>query len=184
MGVKDDYPEIKQLMKGKKINLIYDDDTDKYSKVRFQKVYRGYDMLEDLYTVRTYINKRYKLDRHILEILLKLSGMKLFTRAMYSDISKSFTWSRWDSILDSGYINLVMNHYDVEQRIFTLSTTGRNIVAKFYKYLVGEEKIPLESNKNPMVNKNTKIAFDKKKVDVIKKLQDKEVPEHKRYLFS
>ncbi|SED10924.1 hypothetical protein SAMN04489761_4302 [Tenacibaculum sp. MAR_2009_124] len=176
--------EAQKLLKGTHINPVYANDNDHYSKKRFAYIYQGFDFLENLYVIRTYIQKRYSLDRHILEILLKLMGMKIFTRAQYSEISKSFTYSRWDSILNSGYLNILMDHYNVEERIYTLNPKGRNIVIKFYKYLSGEEKIPEDSVHNPMANKKTQKPFDKKKMDAIKKLNQLDVSEHKKSLFT
>ena len=186
MSTKKELPnDAQKLLKGTKISPVFvNKDNDHYSKKRFAYVYKGYDFLENLYPVRIYIQKRYELDRHILEILLKLMGMKIFTRALYSEISKSFTYSRWDSIVKSGYLNLIMDHPDVEKRMWTLNSKGRNIVIKFYKYLSGEEKIPEDSVHNPMANKKTQKPFDRKKMETIRKLNLLPIPEHKKSLFD
>ncbi|CAL2094834.1 hypothetical protein [Tenacibaculum sp. 190524A02b] len=185
MNTKDELSEeSRELLKGKNIQVKFGNDKDKYSKKRYAYVYKSYDLAENMYVVRTYIQKRYNLDRHILEILLKLQGMKIFTRAMYSDLPKSFTYSRWSSILESGYISLIMDDEDTDKRIYTLSTRGRNIVVKFYEYLSGEKKIPENSALNPMANKNKAIPFDKKKMDLIKKMNKLETPEHSKFLYK
>ncbi len=185
MTAKETLPQkAQETLKGTNIKPVLQNDTDKYSKKRFAYVYQGYDMLQNIYTIRTYIQKRYGIDQMLLEILLNLMGLKIFTRADFSNLPKSFTYARWKTFKDSEYVNLLMNHYDTEKRIYTLSAKGKNIVIKFYEYLSGEKKIPTNGQKNPMANKNKQRVYDKKKLQLIKKLNKLEVPEHKRFLFE
>lgn len=154
----------------------------KYSKNQFIDVYKGYDMLEDLFTVRTYIQKKYEIDHYLFEILLKLMGMKIFTRLQYSKLPKPFNYKRLQNLLDTGLVNLIQDHYDNEKRLYCLNTKGRNIVITFYKHLVGELPIPENSRYNTMAKKDSS-PYDKKKIAVIKKLNRTEIPEHKKRLF-
>lgn len=185
MNAKKDLPkETQDALKGKSINIIYTDEKDKYSKKRFVYVSRGYDFLGRLYVVRTYIQKRYNLDRHALELLLMLMELKVFNRKMFADLPRPFKFARFNTFIEEGYVNLVMDDEKTENRIYTLSTKYRNIVMKFYHYLSGEEKIPEDSVHNPLANKNTQIPFDRKKLEMIKRLNKLEVPKHKRFLFE
>ena len=170
-------------LKGRNIHVQVNDEKEKYSKQQFVEIYKGYDFLEDIYVVRAYIQKRYKIDFRELQILLKLMGMRVFSREDYSSLPKQFTFNKFKSIIESGYINLLSDHYDVEKRLYTLNTKGRNIVIKFYKYLSGEEKIP-ETSDNPMANRKTQIAFDKKKMDLIRKMNQAPIKEHNKTLFT
>lgn len=163
--------------------VYHQEEKEKYSKKQFVQIYKGYDFLENLYVVRTYIKKHYDVDSRMLEILLKLMGMKVFTRAEYSALPKQFTFNKFSSIKDSGYINLLADHKDVEQRLFCLNTKGKNIVINFYQYLSGEKKIPEDGELNPMANKNKQVPFDKKKMALIKKMNRTPIPEHKKKLF-
>lgn len=174
--------EAKEGVKG--ITVIFQEDQEKYSKKQFLQIYKGYDFLENLLTVRTYIQKHYDIDFPTLELLLKLMGMKVFTRAEYGAVPKDFGFNRFNTFLELGYINLVSDHYDVEKRLFSLNTKAKNIVVNFYAHLSGEKKIPEDGRNNPMFNKKKQVAYDKKKVELIKRLNQLPVPKHFKKLLS
>lgn len=175
--------EVNEILKGKNIGVLCEEN-DKYSKRRFIHIANGYDFLGRWFVVRTYVQKRYDISSQLLELLLALMELKLFTRKMFASLPKHFTYSRWSTFVENGYVSLVMDDPDTEKRIYTLSTKYRNIVKKTYHYLSGEEKIPEDSVHNPMANKKKQVPFDKKKLALIKKLNELETPEHKRYLFE
>ena len=165
------------------VHINLHEDKEKYSKMQYIQIYKGYDMLENIFVVRTYIQKYYNIDFPTLELLLKLMGMKVFSRIDFSELPRSFSHARFKALQESGFINLLSNHRDEAQRLYTLNTKGKNIVMNFYKYLSGEEKIPEFYRQNPMANKRKQVAFDKKKMNLIEKLKDLEVPEHRKTLF-
>jgi len=184
MDAKKDLPkELQDAMKGNSIHVNYLQEEDKYSKAKFSQVYRGYDFLENLFVVRIYIQKKYEINQYTLELLLALMGLKVFSRPMFAKIPKSFSVHQWKSFYKKGYINLVMDHESSEQRLYCLNTKGRNIVIALYEYLSGEKKIPESSKYNPMANKATQVPYDVKKLELIKRLNQMEVPEHKKFLY-
>lgn len=172
------------IKKAKGTRIVLKDEHVKYSKKQYAEVYKGYDFLGNLFVVRTYIQKYYEIEFDTLELFLKLMEMRIFTRKEYGDLPKRFTFSRFNTILDKGYIVVLSDHIDVEKRLFTLSVKARNIVINFYAYLSGEKKIPEDSRNNPMANKNKMVNFDKKKLDLIKKINQVPVPEHIEKLFK
>lgn len=175
----------KQAREGLKgMQVVFNEEKEKYSKAQYAQVYKGYDFLENLLTVRTFVQKKYDIDWPTLELLLKLMGMQIFTRAEYSKIPKDFGFSRFNSFKELGYINLLSDHYDIEKRLFTISTKGRNIVINFYKYLSGEKRIPENLSQNPMAKKKKDVAYDKKKMKMIKIMNQLPIPEHTKKLFS
>ena len=157
-------------------------DTIKYSKTQFVEVYKGYDMLENLFTVRTFLQKKYAIDHYLFEILLKLMGMKVFSRAQYVKLPKPFNYKRLQNMIDTGLINQIMDHTDSEKRLYTLNTKGRNIVIHFYKYLSGELKIPEKSKFNTMAKKSA-CPYDKKKMELIKQMNKLPVKDHIKTLY-
>lgn len=175
--------ETQKLLKGKNVVVNSQNTDNKYSKHKFIQIYRGYDMLENMFTVRTYIQKKHKIDIYLFEILLKLMGLGLFTQRDFFDTPRPFTYMKWSSIVETGYLNLVMDHESADKKIYGLNTKAKNIVIDFYECLCGEKKIPLDSS-NPMVDSETKIAYDKRKIEIIKKLNSLPVPDHKRFLFE
>ncbi|WNH10061.1 hypothetical protein RHP51_05010 [Thalassobellus suaedae] len=142
--------------------ITFQEDKIKYSKIQFAQIYKGYDLLENLFTVRTYIQKHYDIDWKTLEFFIKLMGMRLFTRKDYSEIPRDFEFKKFRTFLDRGYIVVVSDDVDVEKRLFTLSAKCKNIVTNFYAYLSGEKKIPEDSVNNPLFNSKKMLPFDKK----------------------
>lgn len=159
------------------------DNKKKYSSKQYVGIYKGYDMLENLFTVRSYIQKHYDISWSTLELYLKLMGMRIFTREEYSQVPRDFQFQKFKSLRDSGCIIVVSDHNKVEERLYTLSTKSKNIVTNFYAYLSGEKKIPEDSVNNPMFNKNKQVPFDKKKAELIKKMNQLPIPAHKKKLF-
>jgi hypothetical protein len=86
-------------------------------------------------------------------------------------------------MLDSGFIVLVADHYNVEERLYSLSTRGKNICIKFYKHLSGEEKIPMTSNYNPLIHKAKDQKYTAKKLELIKKLNETDRRPHNKKLY-
>ncbi len=171
----------------KKENMIIRNDdfqhnSDVYTKAKFLQVFRGYDMCEDWFVVRTYIQKRYDIDHFLFEILLKLMGLGIFTSQDYQIQSKNFTYNRLYSLIDLGYVVMVMDSHSADDRIYKLSIKGRNIVINFYEYLVGEKKIPVDSKFNPMVKSDK--TYDKKKMNLIEIMNSLPTAEHKRFLWE
>lgn len=185
MSAKKQLPKtVQKMIKGNNYKPTFLSEEEKYSKAKFIHVYKGYDFLENLYTIRTFIQKKYDLDFKTLELLLKLMGLRVFNREMFAEVPKYFEYRNWNSFLDMGFTNMVMDHADTDQRLYCLNTKARNIVIRFYEYLSGEKKIPEESKFNPLANKNTSVAFDKKKLEMIKKLNQLDPKEHTKYLFG
>lgn len=158
----------KKNLKGVSINLA--EDNDKYTLNRAIQIYRNYDLLENLLVTRSYIQKRYSIDWQGLELLLKLMGMRIFTIKDYTELPKDFSYTRFRNALERGWIQLIQDHNSAQYRVYGLSTKAKNIVVRFYKTLFGEEKIPEDGRINPMAKKSAQIAFDKKKMDLVKKL--------------
>lgn len=174
--------ESKAALKGSKV--VFVEDEEKYTKDQYLSIYKGYDFLENLYVVRIYIQKRYKIEWGLLELLLKLMAIKVFSRSEYASLpKKKYTYRRLSSVMESGYINMVSNHADTEQRLYSLSTKGRNIVINFYQHLSGEKKIPTDAASNPMAKKSEQVNYDKKKMALIEKLNELPMKPHFKRLL-
>tara|TARA_B100000809_G_scaffold209592_1_gene212628 strand:+ start:2238 stop:2795 length:558 start_codon:yes stop_codon:yes gene_type:complete len=184
MNAKKDLDKgIQKSLKGESIRVNYLQEEDKYSKDRYHQVYKGYDFLGDISTVRAFIQKKHDIDWNTLELLLKLMALKVFSFDSFKDVPKRFHLNRWSEFLTWGYVNLIMDHEAYDKRIYCLNTIGRNIVVTFYEYLSGEKKIPEDSKFNPLASKSNLVKFDKKRMEMIKKLNKLETPEHNKHLF-
>lgn len=155
----------------------------KYTRGKFVKVYHGYDCLENLLVVRTYMKKKYGVDLELLEILLYLVPKNLFTIEQYIEMPKQFTYSRIKLLIKQGHISLISKGKTYNQNIYRISTSSRHIVEKFYKYLSGEEPIPESARVNPMA-KQAACKFDKLKMDLIKKINALPTSETKKGLYQ
>jgi hypothetical protein len=167
----------------KNIKVDYFDDKEKYTKRQFAQIYKGYDFLENMLVVRTYIQRYYDIDFPTLELLLKLMGMKIFTMADYQRLPKQFSLFKFKRALNDDLVVLLADNKQVQYRLYTLSTRSKNICVKFYQLLSGEEKIPESGSKNPMANSSSQTKFDKKKMDMVKLINQLPVKDHNKTLF-
>ncbi|MDO6737082.1 hypothetical protein [Wenyingzhuangia sp. 2_MG-2023] len=174
---------VKKVISDKNAQLVCVNEIPKYSKKQFKEVYKGYDFLENLFTIRTYIQKKHNVPYEFLELMLRLMGLNLFTMVDFFDTPRTFTYKKWNSIKESGYINLVMDDKDVMKRVYCLNKKGQNIVIDFYECLSGEKRIPESPEENPFEDDSKKVDFDRKKMELIKKLNKLPVPDHKKHLF-
>lgn len=174
--------DAQRAMKGQKIQIKYNSEKEKYSKGKYAVVYKGYDFLENLGVVRDFIQRKYDVDRGLFELLLKLMGMKIFSRAEFTALPKRYTYRKLKYLIEMGYVNQISDHWDIERRVYTLNTAARNIIINFYKYLSGELKIPETEKLNPIAR--GEFNFDKKKMELIKKMNQTPIPEHHKKLFE
>lgn len=178
-----DYMSKENKKLAKNMDIRFFNEKDHYSKVRYAKIYKGYDFLEDFSTIKTYIIRKHKINGRLFPVLLKLMGMRIFSMADMAALPKNFKYNKIDNLLGTGLINVLMDHKQVYKRLYCLNQKGRNIVIEFYQCLSGEKKMPL-NRFNPLYNKKTQIPYDLKKLEVMKKLRDMPVKEHNKTLFS
>ena len=168
------------------IKLVYDYNAEakknKYSKQFNLKFFEGYDFMENLIVVRPYIQKKYKIDLGLLELLLYLHGKKFFTQKDYAETPKQFKYRSIKNLLNTGYVGIVQNGENLAKHIYKLNAIGAAIVKEFYELLSGEKRFS-EDYTNPLARKKTRTAFDKKKMDLILKINQAPAPEKKKPLY-
>jgi hypothetical protein len=159
-------------------------DRVKYEKKHYAEIVLGYDMLENLMLVRTYIQKKYEIRFKLLELLLFLAPKQFFTQADYKEIAKNYTYGRIDNIVDSGFVKIMTLGESKGRHLYTLSPIGKTMIAEFYKCLFGEKKIPTERLRdNPLASKSANI-YIQKKFALIKQMNQLPVSETKRQFFE
>lgn len=156
---------------------------DKYTKQRFIQFYEGYDFLQNLIVVRAYIQKRYKIDYHMFELLLYLFPLQYFTREDYKLIPRQFRYKNVQHLQNLGYVSIAISGENRDKHLYTLSRSASEIVKHTYHCLSGEKKIPEIYQRNPMARK-TANTYEKKRMELIKVLNQQEVPETKKLLFQ
>lgn len=180
-------PNVREILKKdkKKICLKNRNESEviKYSRTDYLVVYQGYDFLENLMVVRTYIQKKYNIRLILLEILLYLYPKNIFTFEDYRTMPRDFRYNKIQNILDTGHAKIISIGENKTKNLYALSASGKNIVCNFYEHLSGEKKIPESYKTNPMAMKKA-CSFDKMKMETIKKLNQKGVKDHMKPLFE
>lgn len=155
----------------------------KYKKEVFIRIYEGYDMLENLLIVRSYIQKKYNIDNKLLELLLHIAPKHFFTQEDYRLMVKPFKYSRIRILLESGYVKLITNGKNKGKNLYSISPAGKRLIVDFYECLSGEKPIPVDSKSNPMARLDAN-AYDKKKMETIRKLNQLTPSPRKKLLFE
>ncbi|MGH2666059.1 hypothetical protein [Flavobacterium sp.] len=154
----------------------------KYTKQRYIQFYDGYDILQNLIVTRQYIQKRYEIDYHLFELLLFLFPMQYFTREDYQIAPRQFRYRGVKHLMELGHVVIAVSGENRGKHLYKLSRSAQEIVKHTYHCLSGEKKIPESYQVNPMA-KNTANSLEKRSMDLIKKLNQQEVPATKKKLF-
>lgn len=176
-------PRAKKELIRKKLNGKINTAKPKYSKHDFV-LHDGYDFLENLHFVRHYICRKHKIRLEMLELLLYFYPKQCFTTRDFKEYPRMFNMRKAHYLVEGGFFSIVTkgSSSGTGIAIYTLSRYSANIVRDMYKHLSGEKKIPESYNNNPFL-KATTSAIDKKRFEVIKKLNNLPVSESKGKLF-
>lgn len=155
---------------------------EKYSKLKNLEFFPGYDLLENLLVARPYIQKRYKIDLGLLELLLYLSPKQYFTQKDYAEMPKQFKYCSIKNLMNTGFVGIVQTGGCLSDHMYHVNRHGSEIVRHFYEIISGEKKIP-EDYTNPLARKKTRTPFDKKKMDLILQINQLPAPEKKKALY-
>lgn len=167
---------------GKK--YIDKDRRTRYSKEMFFSIYQGYDAFQYLFVVRRYIQRKYKVDLQLLELMLWLAPFEFFAHKDYIMLPKNLRYSKINWMVEKGYLAEVGAPIanSPEPRLYKISTRMRHMVTSFYKLMAGEEKMSLSRGVNPFYG--AKTGVDKKRMDVIKLLTERVPSETQKGLYS
>jgi hypothetical protein len=154
----------------------------KYSKTLHLEFFEGYNLLENMIVARPYIQKRYNIDLGLLEILLFLGPKQFFTQKDYADMPKQYKYRSIKNLMNTGFVSIVQNGENLGKHIYRVNRQGSEIIRHFYEILSGEKKIPERPDYNHLARKNAN-PFDKKKFDLIKRINQLPAPEKKKPLY-
>lgn len=169
--------------KSKKIKYKRPEKPKPEEKLKALPFFRGYDFLENLMVVRQYIQKKNNISIGLLEILLYLAPKQYFTQADYKEMPKQFRYCYMSNLVETGYIIPVQAGKSNGKKIFTVNRKGQEIVRNFYELLSGEKQIS-EVKYHPLTKKKDQTAIDKKRMDLIVKINRLPVSESKKALFQ
>lgn len=172
----------------KNINLRFNhkgkSKTVKYSKQQHLHVFRGYDLLENLIAVRPYIQKKNNIDLGLLEILLYLSSRQFFTQADFREMPKQLKYGSIKNLIATGFVGIIQEGGNLGKHVYKINRKGHEIVRNFYELLSGEKSISENQYENPLTRKKTRTPFDKKRMDLITKINQLPAPETKKGFYQ
>jgi len=173
-------------IKGLKLrwNMMGKSKTIKYSKEKHLLVFKGYDLLENLIVVRQYIQKKNNIDLGLLEILLYLSSRQYFTQSDFTEMPKQLKYGSIKNLIATGFVGIIQEGGNLGKHVYKVNRKGHEIVKNFYELLSGEKKICETQYENPLTRKRTRTPFDKKRMDLITKINQLPAPESKKGFYQ
>ena len=113
-----------------------------------------YNLLENFYVVRKFVQKKFNISLRELELLLYLFPKGFFSHQDYKSYPLSYSHRLISTVIKLGWVRIFTKGENQSQHTYTLTKSAKHIVIVFYKYLSGELKIPLNSENNPLIRKD------------------------------
>jgi len=109
--------------------------------------------------IRKWVSKTYHIKEADLELLFYLEGIGLFTKQDFKDGIHSYSWDnrRWNRLLKEDWIKVFRTRNRTTQKynIYKLSFKAKQLIARIYRIILGEEDIPETTRSNKVMNKDT-----------------------------
>jgi hypothetical protein len=123
--------------------------------------------------VRKWARRTYDLKEADIELLIYLDSLNYFTRAQFMQGEYIYSWDkhRWERLRAEGWISVwrERNRKDAKYAVYTSSFKCKQMIARIYKILAGEEDLPTSERNTFYKNKSyTDKVFNKAIDDMIK----------------
>tara|TARA_R100001463_G_scaffold53973_2_gene104972 strand:+ start:208 stop:648 length:441 start_codon:yes stop_codon:yes gene_type:complete len=123
--------------------------------------------------VRKWARRTYDLKEADIELLIYLDSLNYFTRNQFIQGEYIYSWDkhRWERLRREGWINVwrERNRRDAKYAVYTSSFKCKQMIARIYKILAGEEDLPTSERNIFYKNKSyTDKVFNKAIDDMIK----------------
>jgi hypothetical protein len=123
--------------------------------------------------VRKWARRTYDLKEADIELLIYLDSLNYFTRNQFMQGEYIYSWDkhRWERLRREGWINVwrERNRKDAKYAVYTSSFKCKQMIARIYKILAGEEDLPTSERNIFYKNKSyTDKVFNKAIDDMIK----------------
>lgn len=153
-----------------------------YSKVKFQRLFLGYDFLENQIFVRHYLTKKYKLKRTIyLDVLLFLFAKNIFTINDFVKIRPfRFTLVNVKKLIEWGFVEQITYKKNPYERLYRSTLLTKEIVESYYKMCAGEIPIPED---DPCLT-DSEYRGDQIKNELIKEINKSSISESKKSFWA
>jgi len=123
--------------------------------------------------VRKWARRTYDLKEADIELLIYLDSLNYFTRNQFIQGEYIYSWDkhRWERLRREGWISVwrERNRRDAKYAVYTSSFKCKQMIARIYKILAGEEDLPTSERNIFYKNKSyTDKVFNKAIDDMIK----------------
>jgi hypothetical protein len=111
--------------------------------------------------IRKWACKTNKLNDADLELLIYFDCMDLFTKQDFKIGTYSYSWDnrRWNKLVKEGWVVVFRNRNRTTQKynIYKVSFKCRQLIARMYRIMLGEEDIPTSTRRNKIMRGETYI---------------------------
>jgi hypothetical protein len=142
------------------------------------------DFLQYQIIVRPYVCKRFNIDNRMLELLLYIYPLNYFTTGDYRTAVKPYSLHSVKTMVKLGYVKIMVKGQNAGEHVYTLTHQAKNIVTLYYQYMSGERKMLDNDQRNPLTKKRDISNHDKKRMEMIRALNQLDVPETKKRLYQ
>jgi hypothetical protein len=105
--------------------------------------------------IRKWACKTNKLNDADLELLIYFDCMDLFTKQDFKIGTYSYSWDnrRWNKLVKEGWVVVFRNRNRTTQKynIYKVSFKCRQLIARMYRIMLGEEDIPTSTRRNKIM---------------------------------
>lgn len=123
--------------------------------------------------VRKWARRTYEMQEADIELLIYLDSLNYFTRKQFMDGEYIYSWDkhRWERLRNQGWIDVwrERNRRDAKYAVYKVSFKCKQMIARIYKILAGEEDLPTSERNTFYKNKSyTDKVFNKAIDNMIK----------------
>lgn len=116
-------------------------------------------LLKHYRIVRRWACRNNNLNDADLELLIFFDCLDLFTRHDYEMGTLAYSWDkkRWDNLLKEGWIVVwrKRNHTTQKYHIYKVSFKCRQLIARMYRIMLGQEDIPSSERRNKIMRSSS-----------------------------
>ena len=109
--------------------------------------------------IRKWVSKACNLKEADLELLFYLDAIDFFTKQDFKDGTHSYSWDnrRWNRLLKEDWITVWRKRNRTTQKynIYKVSFKGKQLIARIYRIMLGEEDIPETTRANKVMERKS-----------------------------
>ena len=132
-------------------------------KIRSEDL-RNIKILKHYRIIRKWACKTCDLKDADLELLIYLESLEHFTKDDFKKGTYSYSWDnrRWNRLLKQGWITVWRERNRTTQKyhIYKVSTKCKQLIARMYRIMLGEEDMPNKLDKNKYSHKVLTFSID------------------------